>query len=240
MARMKADLKIHRDILFGGFSAEYSVTLGLETDSTKLLRFAEGFLKVLPQEIIKQREVQDIKGRDAGNLINRSVPPGFLPVGDEYFYLGGILKGPEPDEDEDVPAEEGETFFISLNSKFADFSGSMHIVHNSIISSGGGIPENFSLRDISEDLEADIEVMRAGIDLFESHRLSFVGFAPQVTQTFLFEAGPEMIQIKITGERLKTRNSLPLERDDLIVKINNLLVSVFDFNLITDYKSRLN
>jgi hypothetical protein len=225
-----------------GFTAEYSAALDIT--SPKLNRFTELVIKeLLPPGALAGESLLDTKGRDPQELINDSIPLNLKPHTEELLFANGRIIVPSEAESSDqteAEAREPQAFTVSVNTAFEEFEGASHIRHRVSISRGGALPEVFPLPELVALLQAEISHLRCGIELFRGHFISsMLGWAPSVAETLLIEGGPERIQIKIVAERLERRDSPPLQRDNLLGKLDKITRETLDFKLVDDYLNKV-
>ena len=180
-----------------------------------------------------------MKGRDAQNLIIRDIPANEMPTGDEIFFLSGsypVTLHSEEISNSASHMHREEDFSVGIYSGFSEFEGAWHILHNTNINFHGPAPDDLALPYLSGSPEVIVNRARLGIDLFQSHSFAFFGFAPFVAQTLLIEIDREFLYLRIEAERLKAKNILPLQREEIIKKLSNIFERFAEFNLLEDYQ----
>lgn len=233
-----SNAKFNRNILFGGYNAEYNLSVNLKQENKLILALSGRLInELLPADILKSRELVDIKGRDVQNSLSNPSIASYRPLGDEILFIAGSLnKSHEESSDENSQSEPAE-FFVSINSEFDKFIGSKQISHT--FRTTGSEDQITDIKHIA-DYNVSINLLRIGIDLFSSHYFSFIGFAPEVTQSLLLELTPEKLELRISAEKLKTKQELPLQAFQLFSKLDKILSDTFQIDLLDDYKDKLN
>jgi hypothetical protein len=232
---MNGKLELKRDWLFGGYTSRYLLEHNCSLSEQQKAQFAWSLLhKVVPVDARRGKILRNIKGRDPNNLIQKNILSSQLPTQDEIFYLSGtIIDDTEEDEEETIQKSK---FLYYINTNFHGFIGNSFIDHKASIHTSGPVPEFLGLSSFLETDELSIDTIRLGLDIFSARRLSFLGLAPLVTQTFLLELNGQTLNLQITAERLATKNELPISEQSLIISINDVLKEIFSFDIEADYK----
>ena len=232
-------LELRRDFFQGGFTSEYNVRFSLDLSQEERSKFAADLIAALiPTNSFDGGELLDLKGRDAVNIIDNSIAAADRPRGEELLYVSGENLDEEFSE-EDGGAPPKQQFQAAIHTRFSEFSGVKHIKHKCSLNQDGALPESFSLRRINEFPELRIDKFRFGIELFQNRTFVFFNFAPYVGQTLLIEFNAPQFFLRLSAERLKNKNSLPFERENLFNRLSSAIRTYSGINLLEDYRKRL-
>jgi len=231
---MKTNLTIQRNWLFGGYTSTYSLNEDISSFAPHLTELAWKLLHVvIPNEARRGKIIRNIKGRDSNNLVNSQIPSSSSPISDELYFVSGLFL--EDLEGEPKEEDEPSRFVYSINTAFSDFVGHRAIDHKCIINKHGPIPEFLERTVYDPATTATIDVLRIGVDFFNNHILGFLGFAPEVTQTILFEINLNNLSLRLSADRLKTKNAVPFQNESIFENLQKVFLEIFKFDLLKDY-----
>jgi hypothetical protein len=236
-AGMKSSLSLSWQLFPPGYSAEYS--LAGAVPSQRLPTFVDSCLnKLLPGEAFLQQTLTDLKGRDLSDPASKDLPPSDKPQRDELFFVGGEWFSEK--EAQDAEKEEAKLtphpFTLQAYTVFDQFVGAHHIVHKVEFENSGQLPPDTAPRLIAKITPIRLKVFRLGLEVFESKLFaSMLGFAPAATQTFFIESDEASFRLELTAEGLKSRSSLPLASNNLLNRLQAIMLQIFQFNLLEDY-----
>lgn len=237
---MQSSLQLRRNLLFGGYSAEYNISEECTLNSEERQKFAWALLhEILPKDAAAGRNLRNIKGRDKLNLIDEAIVISDLPTADELFYVSGTAREPLEDSIEQDEEVDEKYFFYSINTQFLAFVGSNNIDQSIVIKKSGPVPSTLEGSNYHFVESANIGTLRLGIDLFSAHIFGFLGFTPEVTQTVLLELNGSELLFRISADRLKKKDEIPLQTDNFLDRLSKVFSDFFQFDLKADYISRL-
>lgn len=249
----KAELSIRRNLLLGGADLRYSLGANTTIDLVKLLN--EGWRRLAGYT--EGQAIADIKGRDAANTIQdfggiELVRPnellfarGVVRVEDDEVSIGSTASKREAHAPELIVDEkiERQPFTFAALTDFHEFEGVHHIIHRVNFERSETLLHLGSLPATPETLTSlpgcTIDLVRFGFDFFDTNFLTLVGFAPVVTQTVLIEAHPDSFCLRIDAERQRPARAAPLQRNDFMQRLSDLIKEILNFDLAADYAARL-
>ncbi len=222
---------IRQNLFRGTFHSEIQISIPMPALGLSLI--ADSMVRsLLPQAAYSQGEVHDCRGADAGRWREGKQSNQYellFRVAGDYFSQG------------EIPAQQiPNTFEIRVESAFARFEGSHHIVHQLGLHEKGGLsdylPLAIAMRDIGRLVPMRLKRIDLGMEFFESKRYMVFGFAPVVTEYFTLSATSETLALSIGADSLPSRESVPLSRSEYFEKLRRLLLECCNFDLRECYK----
>ena len=231
---MQSSLKVKKPFYLKTYASQYKFSAALAEYTLPAL--VDSCLStLLPEKVFGSDKIIDIKGRDKSAFINSKQAESYPARGDEFFYAAGKLISGKSHQGKDLE----ESFWCSLNSRFDSFDEPHHIIHSASRASSDSLPEYVDSRLVGKLFPVRLEYFRLGLSLFESRYTVMLGYAPVATQNLLIEADNENIHLEISAEALPKKDSLPLEKEDLLMKLDNVLKEILEFDLMSDYQQKL-
>jgi hypothetical protein len=196
-------MKLSKNWILGVRSLEFETSLALKVG--QLSDIIDGCLRVVGPSLHKDSissELLDFKGRNPHDAL---LPGITTPKIDELFRLGGVSAVEKGASD-----FTWEPFEVVCYSPFNRFEGSHHIVHTTHVERAGGIPSWLPTRLLGMAAPIKPRFFRFGLEHFKSV-LTFasLGYAPQVTASFLLDCITDTLALKITHEFKKDSEADP-------------------------------
>jgi hypothetical protein len=200
-----SNLNVSKNWILGGRELVFEGTVPLPIGA--LSDIIDGCLRQVTPSIrqgAQPQELLDLKGRDPHETLLPGIAP---PRTDEVFRVGGVVavdtKGAE---------FEWEPFEVVCYSPFNRFEGTHHIVHGTEVERAGSLPSWLPAHLVGMAAPIKPRFFRYGLERFKSV-LSFasLGYAPQVTTTFLIDCVSDTLAFKVTHEFKRTNESDPFE-----------------------------
>ncbi|MEY4669040.1 MAG: hypothetical protein RL518_1739 [Pseudomonadota bacterium] len=228
-----SNLKISKNWVLGRREMEFEGTLALQPGA--LSEIIDGCLRQVTPMVHKgpqSRDLLDLKGRDP----HETLLPGIAAARvDELFRVGGVVavaqKGPD---------FEWEPFEVVCYSPFNRFEGTHHIVHTTETERAGGLPSWLPTHLIGMAAPIKPRFFRYGLEHFKS-MLTFasLGYAPQVTTTFLVDCVADTLAFKVTHEFKKAIEADPFERIPAYRSLANVIEAATGTNLQSELQAEL-
>ncbi len=235
---MLSTLSISRRLIPFGFAAEYNLRIDLPQH--QLSQLVDGCVQHLVPLLHDGYTLNDIKGRDALNLINTEIHESFRPRADELLFVKGEVLTATSSVVANTKTPLSTPFEVRIHTHFKEFVGSHHIAHTVRIDRHGSLPEDIPITALGRVFPIRIDNFRLGIDIFKSKFLSGTfGFAPTATQTLLIESDARVLQLRISADSLSKRDTLPLSFQDIFTKLQTVLMDSVSVDLLADYKNKL-
>ena len=196
-------MKLSTNWIRGVRSLEFETSLALKVG--QLSDIIDGCLRVVGPSLHKDStssELFDFKGRNPHDAL---LPGITTPKIDELFRLGGVSA-----VERGVSDFTWEPFEVVCYSPFNRFEGTHHIVHTTHVERAGGIPSWLPSRLLGMAAPIKPRFFRFGLEHFKSV-LTFasLGYAPQVTASFLLDCITDTLALKITHEFKKDAEADP-------------------------------
>lgn len=179
----------------GRFFGEPSTQFDFECSLTpvKQTLLLDSLLRTVLKPLLnRQQELSDLKGRDAGLLLDEEMTPQEdrpQAEGELMFCTGSL------------PISETKTkpFKIALQSDFSRFEGSKSIVHSLQEIRSGALPDFVPWYEMGRIFPVDITLFRVALEKFSPHRSwSFFGVMPVVTSGVYIDCSKDKLCFRVT------------------------------------------
>jgi len=178
----------------GWFTSTKPVVMNLEVQLSKgdQSRFIDLCLKqILPPELKKDLVVENLKGRDPGNLLIDNLPPNLRPARDEILYLRGQIGS----------SQLAQSFHSSLTTSFDSFENATAI-RQLVDASQKGLPPWLSLRLLGRAIPLDISCFRIGLERFQiKKRMASLRAMPEVAERLLIDSYQSKLCVRWSSEQ---------------------------------------
>jgi len=233
---MDSSLDLRRQLLPPGYTAEYRMQFALQAARAPML--ADRLLSdLIPRVALLEEDLRDLQGHDP-EAPSAPIAPAWQPRGEELFFAAG--KVTIDSIRSDSPRPPAEEFTVAVHTSFLAFEGNHHIKHGAKESRARSLPAYVPLRALGRVFPLQLTALRTGLEIFESRRfLASLGFSPVVTQTLRIEWYDGTAYLRVTAEGLKEREQLPLQRDNLAGKLDELTAELCGVAWSEDYARRV-
>ena len=198
-----SEIKLSKNWLLGTRSLQFETSIPLQPG--ELSDIIDGCLRIVTPSLHDTNnsgELKDFKGRNTHDAL---LPGIATPKTDELFRIGGVSAVAKGKSDFDW-----DPFEVVCYSPFNRFEGTHHIVHTTHVERAGGIPSWLPSRLLGMAAPIKPRFFRFGLEHFKSV-LTFasLGYAPQVTASFLLDCITDTLALKITHEFKKDAEADP-------------------------------
>ncbi len=238
---MNSDLTIKRQFLLGGFNSEYTLECEISDEELQML-YTSIILDLIPKEAFEDDCLTDLKGRDQQKL---ECKKEWQMTGEELLFIAGTITEEEnvTDEDEENDKKEEKVilkdkdFTLRFHTKFGEFYDT-HVRHDLKIVQPLTINQTLYPKRLPESTK--IQALRLGIDVFHCRRvIAAFGFTPIVTENLIIECYNNQLNLTIKAEDLKKKNSLPLQKNELLNRLSVIIKKLCSIDIILDYTNKI-
>ncbi len=230
---LSSTLSVTRSFLTLSWNHEYNLSIPVPRYS--LPCFLDALLQNLLAPILRENGdiLRDLKGIDL--TLSRLLPEHPPAVVDELLFVQGAVI-----ETDSTKRKIMSPFTASIATSFDSFEGQRHIIHRIKRTVSGSLPESFPILHLGRAVPAEVEYFRIGIDLFRSFSISSsLGFAPSVTETLQIEGRGSELLVRISAERLRKRDQLPLGDHGILPHLDRALRAAVDFSIVDDLHAKM-
>lgn len=230
---LSSTLSITRSFLTLSWNHEYNLSIPVPKYS--LPCFLDALLQNLLAPILKENGdlLRDLKGIDP--TLSRLLPEHPSAVGDELLFVQGSIV-----EMDSTKRKITSPFVATIATSFDSFEGQRHIIHRVKRTVSGSLPESYPILHLGRAVPVAVEYFRIGIDLFRTFSISSsLGFAPSVTETLQVEGREGELLVRISAERLRKKDQLPLGEHEILLHLDTALRAAGEFSIINDLTSRV-
>ena len=232
---VQSSLDIRRLLFPWGYAGRYDLSASLPAaELRELLRRILG--AVNSWGLLGRDRLENVKGREAEQILLAGTPAAFLPRGQELLFAAGRVLSQEPEDEEDQA--RAEPFQYHFISEFDSIKAGRIFFRVREIQEGA-LPYGAPFRMISADLPLEVTAMRLGFELFEPRFFSaMLGFFPRLSGALLLDACHENLRFQLWGQGLKSRSSIPLEGTPFPDALSGLLREFCGIDVLEDYRAR--
>ena len=227
-------LAVKKQLYPYGYAVEY--LLRLEPAPHSLTRLLHAMVKdILPPEFISGSSVSNIKGHRAlqSESTVSSVPAGAIEPAGVLAIAAKLAPGAEEGESPALPAR------ALISTAFKEFQGARSIVYQVYCTDPQALLPKLTGAELPAS-QLQIDSFRLGFELLENRLLSFIAAqSPVVMQSLLIECSPATLALSLRAEGLARKTALPLAKNQLFQKLDDLLRKQCGFELSNDYQLKL-
>lgn len=236
---MQSNLVLDRFFSFWTHEAEYSLVGDLGDDQLRAVVDA-CLNSFLPADIFRSDTVQDLKGCGPQPLLNNTeASVDQSSPEEELLYIAGLAFLDEDREQAETQTDLDEHFSngfeLQVLTNFEQFVGCNHISHSIRTVRQGRLSPDIGLREMARLSGVAFEHFRIGLEVFHERFTGRMGVAPVGDQRFFLDAEPGRFKLLLGAEHLQHKSDLPLTKDGLFERLNDLFQELFAFDIKTDY-----
>ena len=227
-------LELHRNWLFGGYSADLSLTFDVTPiqNSLELNAVAHTLYSSVCKDG-KFSELLNLKGRDPHQTPLLQGAPALN--GEELFAVGGTI-ATSADADDFI----WQPFHFACHTRFSRFEGSRTIVHSTHTTRTEAIPEWLPWWVLGSAAPIQPSFFRLGLEFFTSRFvITRLSFTPVVTETFLIDLVDDTLSISLRTEQPYWKPCNPFETNSVLRQFSLALEPITRDRLSTTFKRLL-
>ncbi|MCB9029478.1 MAG: hypothetical protein H6619_00365 [Deltaproteobacteria bacterium] len=171
--------------------------------------------ELLNQELLLSSSAIDIKGIDSKSKEK------LLSIRGEVF----------------LSETERDPFELDILTHFQEFDGVHHIKHSLEEIRAGSLPNFVQTQNLGRVFPLNLTEWSIGLEIFESRRTLVLGYAPQATQSLEIKCSVDKLEIEISTESQEKKETLPLQKLNLLEKLDKILSDVINLRISDSWKA---